>query len=54
MEVQTAFLLIGTVALITFCSEYWLNVAIETNLGVFIWLILFGCSKVIDAGQPNR
>ena len=54
MKVQTAFLRIGTVALITFCSEHWLNVTVETNLGVLIWVVLFGNSEAIDAGQPNR
>ena len=50
MKAQPTLLLTGTVALITFCSEYRLNVAIETNLGIRIWLISFGNSEAIDAG----
>jgi hypothetical protein len=50
MKAQPTLLLLGTVALITFCSEYWLNVAIETNFGNLIWLISFGNSEAIDAG----
>ena len=53
MKAQPTLLLTGTVALITFCSEYRLNVALETNLGILIWLISFGNSEAIDAGSPE-